>query len=88
MVVPIPIATAVDRGDDRLDVVRQRIEKLDGVGGLRRVGCSRCRLFRKVLEVVAGGEDTGPAGNDEAADLRVVLRGVDRLGSWRDTCPA
>ena len=40
---------------------------------------ARGAVLEKVLEVVAGGEHAGAAGDDEAADLRIVLRGVDRV---------
>ena len=81
----------VDRGNDRLDVMGEGIKKLDGaVGAVGAVGADGavgavCRvgvggaLFEEVVEVVAGGEDARAAGDDEAADGRIILRGVDRI---------
>src|ERR1700682_4439104 len=67
---------AIDRGDDRLGVVGERIEKLRGVGGARRV-CVGGTVLQKIIEIVTRGKYAGPAGDDDAADLRIVLRGVD-----------
>src|SRR6202790_1575165 len=69
---------AVDRGDDRLDVVRERIEKFRRVGCARRIGVGG-GVPQKFLNVVAGGKHARAAGDDEAADLWIVLRGVDRV---------
>src|SRR6266404_2461255 len=48
------------RGDDRLDVVGERIEKLGGVGGAGRVGVGGA-VLQKVLEIVACGKYAGTA---------------------------
>ena len=77
---------AVDRGDDRLDVVRERIKKFDGVGRARRIGVGGA-VLEEILEIVAGGEHAGAAGDDHAANCRIVLRGVDGIAHARDTCP-
>src|SRR5438105_11683811 len=70
---------AVDRGNDRLDVMGEGIKKLDGgVGAGGRVGVGSA-VFEEVVEIVAGGEDARAAGDDEAVDGRVVLRGVNRI---------
>src|SRR5438477_12905690 len=69
---------AVDGGDDRLDVMRQRIEEPCRVRRPRLVRIRRA-VLEEILEVVAGGEDAGAAGDDEAADVRIVLRGVDGI---------
>src|SRR6202163_1102273 len=67
---------AIDRGDDRLSVVGERIEKLGRVGGAGGVGVGST-VLQKVIEIVTRGKYTRPAGDDDAADLRIVLRGVD-----------
>ena len=36
-------------------------------------------VLQEIVDVVAGGEHAGAAGNDQAADRRIVLRGVDRV---------
>src|SRR5712671_5970521 len=69
---------AIDRGDDRLDVVRERIEKLRGVGSAGRVAVGGA-VLQEVLEIVTSGKYTRAAGDDDAADRRIVLRGIDRL---------
>src|ERR1700688_3141737 len=71
-----PDRDAIDRGDDRHDVVRQGIKKLGGVGGARRIGVGGA-VFQKTLQIVAGGKYPGAAGDDHAADVRIVLRGID-----------
>ena len=59
--------------------MRQRIKQLYGVGGgAWHIGI-RGALFKKILEVVAGGEHARTAGDDDAADIGVVLRLVDRI---------
>src|SRR5581483_10749642 len=66
---------AVHGCDDRLDVERQRIEEFGTVRqrlGTRRIG------MHEVVDVVAGGENAGAAGDDHTADIGIVLRGVDR----------
>ncbi|MGY3124420.1 hypothetical protein ACVWXQ_008357 [Bradyrhizobium sp. S3.14.4] len=65
---------AVDGRDDRLDVEGERIEKFCAVR--QRLGI-RFGLH-EVVDVVAGGEHAGAAGDDHAADVGIVLRGVDR----------
>jgi hypothetical protein len=67
---------AVDGGDDRLDVVRQRVKEFDRIGGARHIGIGGA-VFEEILEIVAGGEHARTAGDDDAADVRVVLRLVD-----------
>ena len=73
-----PDRDAVDGGDDRLDVVRQRIEEFYRIRRARHVDL-RCALLEEILDIVAGGEHAGAAGDDNAADFRVVLRGVDGI---------
>src|SRR6202171_1319770 len=68
----------IDRGDDRLDVVGERIKKFCRVGCARPVGVGG-GILQEVLEIVTGGKYAGAAGDDEAADLRIVLRGVDGI---------
>src|SRR5438046_1524891 len=34
-------------------------------------------VIEEILDIVAGGEDAGAAGDDEATHVRIVLRGVD-----------
>src|SRR4029079_2648790 len=36
-------------------------------------------VFQKILDVIAGGKYAGATGDDEAADVRIVLRGIDGL---------
>ena len=69
---------AIDRGDDRLDVVGQRIEELGGVGCARGTGV-RGTVLEKILEIVTGCKYAGTTGNDDAANVRIVLRRIDGL---------
>src|SRR5205814_3251164 len=69
---------AIDRGDDRLDVVGQRIEELGGVGCARGTGV-RGTVLQKILEIVTGCKYAGTAGNDDAANVRSILRCLDGL---------
>src|SRR4051794_39188813 len=69
---------AVDGGDDRLRVVGERIKEFGGVGGARGVGIGGA-VLEKVFKIVPWGKYAGTAGDDHAANVRIVLSGVDRL---------
>jgi hypothetical protein len=72
---------AVDGGDDHLTLCASA----EVLGVEARGTCWRCRL-QKILEVVAGGEHAGAAGDDDAADIRIVLR-LSMARASRDICP-
>ena len=76
---------AVDRGDDRLaagllaaEQLLQLAELLDELGGVRRVGA------QQHLEVGAGDEVGLARGDDDALDLVVLERLLERAGIGRD----
>ena len=50
---------SIDRGDDRLGVMREGIKEFDGVGRSRRVGLGGA-VLQEVFEIVAGGKYADP----------------------------
>src|ERR1700730_11148735 len=74
-----PDRNAVDTGYDRLSIMGQRGQEFDRLGGARRIVMGG-PVFQKIFQIVARREHARFARNDQAADRRVVLSGVDRPG--------
>jgi hypothetical protein len=58
--------------------MRKRIQKFGGVGCAGGVGVGGA-VLEKILKVVARREHARATGDDDAADRRIILRGVDRV---------